>query len=62
MREVINLKMTVNSSTPKKRQSENYSASINSNGLLTLGGLFNFKLLLHIGTSFIHEKQFDNCI
>ena len=42
-------------------QSQNYGASINSNGLLTLNGLLSLKFLLHMTTSFI-KNHFNNCI
>ena len=42
-------------------QSQNYGASINSNGLLTLNGLLSLKLLLHMTTSFI-KNHFNNRI
>ena len=37
----------------KKGQNQNYGASINSNGLLTLSGLLSLHFLLNITTSFI---------
>ena len=43
----------------EKEQSQNYDASINSNGLLTLSGLLNLKFLLHMTTSFIKENHFN---
>ena len=46
----------------EKGQSQNYSASINSNGLLTWSGLLSLKFLLHMTTSFIKENHFNNCI
>ena len=50
----------------EKGQSQNYGASINSNGLLTLNGLLSLKFLLHMTTSFvkenIKENNFNNCI
>ena len=45
-----------------KGQSQNYGASINSNGLLTLSGLLSLKFLLHMTTSFIKGNHFNNCI
>ena len=46
----------------EKEQSQNYGASINSDGLLTLSGLLSLKFSLHMTTSFIKGNQFDNCI
>ena len=45
-----------------KGQNQNYGASINSNGLLTLSGLLSLKFLLHMTTSLINENHFNNCI
>ena len=57
----IRLKISV---TPllEKEKSQNYGASINSNGLSTLSGLSSLKFLLHMTTSFIKENHFNNCI
>ena len=46
----------------EKGQSQNYGASVNSNGLLTLSGLLSLRFLLHMTTSFIKENHFNNCI
>ena len=42
----------------EKGQSQNYGASINSNGLLTLSGLLSLRFLLQMTTSFIKENHF----
>ena len=44
---------------PKKGQSQNYGASVNSNGLLTLSGLLSIKFLLQMTTSFIKSNSND---
>ena len=46
----------------QKRQSQNYSASINSDGLLTLSGYLSLKFLLHMTTAFVKENHYNNCI
>ena len=43
---------------PRKRQSQNYGALMNSNGLLTLSGLLSLKFLFHMTTFFIKENHF----
>ena len=62
----IRLKISVTPPPPtpplEKGQSQNYGASINSNGLLILSGLLSLKFLLHMTTSFIEENHFNNCI
>ena len=47
---------------PRKRQSQYYSASINSNGLLTLSGLLSLKFLLDITNNLFHSRRTINCI
>ena len=58
----IRFKISVTPPLLEKGQSQNYDASINSNGLLTLSGLSSLKFLLHMTTSFIKENHFNNCI
>ena len=59
---LLKIRFKISSPLFEKGQSQNYDASINSNGLLTLSGLLSLKFLLHMRTSFIKENYFNNCI
>ena len=56
----IRLKISVTPPFPflEKGQRQNYGASTNSNGLLTLSGLLGLKFLLHMTNLFHQEEPF----